>query len=172
MGWKILFSLGWPSFLRWCLNKNIGVEALQTHPSVYEWIMSTKQIETNDLNGSRLAEQGTSFGRCFPQWNSDCHHANPVISKRRKWSSPENKIVIECYLSSEPKTRGYRKRMLSSWLKKNVFWVSEHRLVDQANTIHRNCWMTELEIEELVRNLAEMIVTRRKKEVLMIQVIT
>ena len=62
--------------------------------------------------------------------------------------------------------------MLSSWLTKNVFWVSEQRLVDQANTIHRNCWMTELEIEELERNLAEMIVTRRKKEVLMIQVIT
>ena len=62
--------------------------------------------------------------------------------------------------------------MLSSWLTKNVFWVSEQRLVDQANTIHRNCWMTELEIEELERNLAEMIVTRRKKEVLMIQAIT
>ena len=27
------------------------------------------------------------------------------------------------------------------------------RLVDQANTIHRNCWMTELEIEELEKNV-------------------
>ena len=36
-----------------------------------------------------------------------------------------------------------------------MFWVSEQRLVDQANTIRRNRWMTELEIEELVRNLAE-----------------
>ena len=79
---------------------------------------------------------------------------------------------MECYLLSEPKTRGYRKHMLSSWLKKNVFWVSEQRLADLANTIHRNCWKTELEIEELERNLAEMIVIRRKKEVLMIQVIT
>ena len=34
------------------------------------------------------------------------------------------------------------------------FWVSEQRLVDQANTIHRNSWMTEFEIEELGRNLA------------------
>ena len=41
---------------------------------------------------------------------------NPVISKRRKWTSQENKIVMECYLSSEPKIRGYRKRMLSLWL--------------------------------------------------------
>ena len=30
-----------------------------------------------------------------------------------------------------------------------MFWVSEQRLVDQANTIHRNSWMTELEIKEL-----------------------
>ena len=31
--------------------------------------------------------------------------------------------------------------------------VSEQRLVDQANTIHRNSWMTELEIEELERKV-------------------
>ena len=35
--------------------------------------------------------------------------------------------------------------MLSLWLQKGMFWVSEQRLVDQANTIHRNSWMTELE---------------------------
>ena len=29
------------------------------------------------------------------------------------------------------------------------------RLVDQANTIHRNSWMTELEIEELERKVTE-----------------
>ena len=32
---------------------------------------------------------------------------------------------------------------------KGYFWVSEQRSVDQANTIDRNSWMTELEIEEL-----------------------
>ena len=31
--------------------------------------------------------------------------------------------------------------------------VSEQRLVDQANTICRNSWMTELEIEELERKV-------------------
>ena len=30
-----------------------------------------------------------------------------------------------------------------------MFWVSEQRLVDQATTIRRNSWMTELEIEAL-----------------------
>ena len=33
--------------------------------------------------------------------------------------------------------------------------VSEQRLIQQANTIRRNSWMTELEIEEPERNLAE-----------------
>ena len=30
-----------------------------------------------------------------------------------------------------------------------MFWVSEQKLVDEANTIRRNSWMTEFEIEEL-----------------------
>ena len=49
---------------------------------------------------------------------------------------------MECYLSSKPKIREYRKGM---------FWVSGQRLIDQADTIHRNSWMAELEIEELER---------------------
>ena len=53
---------------------------------------------------------------------------------------------------SKPKIRGYRKRILSLWLQKGMFSVSEQRLVDQANTIRRNSWMTELEIEVLERN--------------------
>ena len=43
--------------------------------------------------------------------------------------------------------------MLCLWLQKGMFWVSEQRLVDQANTIRRNSWMTELEIEELERKV-------------------
>ena len=34
-----------------------------------------------------------------------------------------------------------------------MFLVSEQRLVDQANTIRRNSWMTESEIEELKRKV-------------------
>ena len=34
-----------------------------------------------------------------------------------------------------------------------MFWLSEQRLVDQANTIRRNSWMTELEIEKLERKV-------------------
>ena len=35
-----------------------------------------------------------------------------------------------------------------------MFWKSKQRLVDQTNTIHRNSWITELEIEELERKVA------------------
>ena len=62
---------------------------------------------------------------------------------------------MECYLLSEPKIRGYRKLMISLWLNKVMLWMPEQRLVEQANTILRNSWMTELKIEELESNLAE-----------------
>ena len=98
--------------------------------------MSSNEIETNDVNGSRLAEQGPSSGRCSRQGNIGRHHENPVISKRRKWTNRE--IFMECYLLGEPNIRGYRKRMLSLWVQKGMFWVSEQRLVGQANIIRRN----------------------------------
>ena len=60
---------------------------------------------------------------------------------------------MECYLLSEPKIRGKRKRMLIFWVQNGMFWVSQQRLVDQENTIRRNSWMTELEIEELERKV-------------------
>ena len=83
--------------------------------------MSINEIETNDVNGSRLTEKGTSSGRCSRQANIGRHHVNPVISKIRKWTGQENKIVMECYLLSEPKIRGYRKRILSLWQQKGIF---------------------------------------------------
>ena len=43
--------------------------------------------------------------------------------------------------------------MLSLWVQKGMFWVSEQRLLDQANTVRRNSWMTELEIVELERKV-------------------
>ena len=78
--------------------------------------MSSNEIKTKDVNGSQLTEQGPSSGRCSRQGNIGRHHTNPVISKKRMWTSQENMIVIECYLLSEPKIRGYRNRMLSLWL--------------------------------------------------------
>ena len=68
--------------------------------------MSSNEIETNNVNGSRLAEQGPSSGRCSRQGNIVCHHTNPVISNRRTGTSQVNEIVMECYLLSEPRLEG------------------------------------------------------------------
>ena len=62
--------------------------------------MSSNEIEINDVNGFRLAEQGTLSGRRSRQGNVGHHHANPVIGKKRKWTSQENKIFMVCYLLS------------------------------------------------------------------------
>ena len=132
--------------------------------------MSIKQIETSNLKGSQLTEQESSSGKGSQQENIGRHYVNPVISKRRKWSSQDNKIVIQCYLLSEPKVKGYRKHMLRLLLNKGMFWVSGQRLVDQF--IRVNSWMTELEIEELERNLAENNSCKEEERMLMIQVIT
>ena len=68
--------------------------------------MSSNETKTDDVNGFQLAEQGPSSGRCSQQGNIGRHHANPVISKRGKWTSQENKIIMESYLLSEAKIRG------------------------------------------------------------------
>ena len=59
--------------------------------------MSTNEIETNDMNGSQLTEQGPSSSRYSQQGKIGRHHANPDITKRRKWTSQESKIVIKGY---------------------------------------------------------------------------
>ena len=47
--------------------------------------MSSNEIETIDVDGSWLAEQGPSPGRCSRQGKIGCHYVNPVISKTGKW---------------------------------------------------------------------------------------
>ena len=85
--------------------------------------MSSNKIETNNVNGYKLTEEGPLSGMCSRQANIGCHHANPVLSKRSKWTSQENKIIMERYLLSEsPRSRGYRKHMLSLLLQQGMFW--------------------------------------------------
>ena len=48
-----------------------------------------------------------------------------------------------------------------------MFWVSEQRSVDQANTICRNSWMTKLEIEELERKVtgSDIVIVQETRSV-------
>ena len=54
-------------------------------------------------------------------------------------------------------------------MQKGMFWVSEQRLVDQANTIRRNSWMTELEIDELERKVtgSDSVIVEEARNVLL-----
>ena len=56
---------------------------------------------------------------------------------------------------------------MSLWLQKGMFWLSEQILVDQANTIRRNSWMTELEIEEMERKVpgSDSVIVEDEKSV-------
>ena len=49
--------------------------------------------------------------------------------------------------------RGYRKRMIGIWEEIGVFEISEQRLADQARAIRRNGWLSEVELEEIKREL-------------------
>ena len=54
--------------------------------------------------------------------------------------------VMECYIASQPKLLGYRKRMLSMCLEDDMFWISEKHLLGQANVVRMNRWMREIEL--------------------------
>ena len=48
-----------------------------------------------------------------------------------------------------------------------MLWLSQQRIVDHANTISRNSWMTELEIEELERKVtaSDSVIVEKAKSV-------
>ena len=72
-----------------------------------------------------------------------------------KWEKEVNKIVIECWIRSEPTKRKYRQRMKQIWDEIGVFDVTEQRLADQAKQIITNKWLIDVEIEEIERRCQE-----------------
>ena len=74
-------------------------------------------------------------------------------TSRTNWTKELNKIVMRCYLKSNPKVRGYRKRMHKIWDEMGLFELSEQKLVGQTRVIKTNGWISELELEELNREI-------------------
>ena len=54
---------------------------------------------------------------------------------------------------SNPALRGYRKRMHNIWNERGNTPLTEQRLADQVNNIKKNNWLSELEREEIERQL-------------------
>ena len=70
-----------------------------------------------------------------------------------KWEKAVNKIVTARWLRSEHTKRKYRQRMKKMWDEIGIFPVTEQRLADQAREIRTNKWLTDIEIEEIERQL-------------------
>ena len=69
---------------------------------------------------------------------------------RRKRSQEENRVQKRVWKN------GYRKRMHAIWNEKGMFNVTEQRLVDQKNNILKKKWLSDLELEEIQRNIKDM----------------
>ena len=128
--------------------------------SHYPQMMSANQsLQHNGVNEAGvLDDESPSPGRSSTamQRGPGCHYATAVRSMRRKWSQEGNRVVMECYYRSERGVRGYRKRMHDLWIAKDLFVVTEQRIVDQANQIRKKKWLSDLELEEIQRNVDDV----------------
>ena len=60
---------------------------------------------------------------------------------------------MQCYFKSDPSKRNYRKRMHVIWNKIGGFELTEQKLVGQARAIRTNKWLSDLELEQLQREI-------------------
>ena len=78
---------------------------------------------------------------------------NATGPRRRKWSTNDNRLLMECYFKSRPDERGYRQRMHRIWRQSGGdVPVSEHRLADQVRTIKSKGWFSREELEDIKRH--------------------
>ena len=110
--------------------------------------------ETGTLQGESVAPGRHGVPAPAPAGR---HQATGRTNQRMKWEKEINKIVTECWVTSEPSKRKYRQRMKKIWDEIGVFPVTEQRLADQARQIQVNKWLTDTEIEEIDRRCRDII---------------
>ena len=64
-------------------------------------------------------------------------------------SGKDNKQVIECYYRSKPKINVYRQRMHAIQRDKDMFNMTEQRLIDQQSQIRKKQQLMNLQLEEI-----------------------
>ena len=76
------------------------------------------------------------------------------MGRRAAWAKADNKLLFECYVKSEPESRGYRKRLVALWRgcspREDLKNVSEQRLADQVRQIKVKNWLEKLEQDEII----------------------
>ena len=120
----------------------------------------SNQMETdNGVNDTGTNVEGVTPGR-EPIVQQDGPGRQPATARSRiRWSKEINKVVMECYYLSKPvdengrPVRGYRRRFYNFWRERDIFPVSEQRLCDQQRAIVNNGWLTEVELEQIQRQL-------------------
>ena len=114
--------------------------------------------EINSNNGVKeigTACEGLSPGRCsMEKQRGPGRHQ--TTARRRKWSQIDNRTVMQCFYLSKTGKREYRKRMHSLWMERSMFQVIEQRLVDQANQTQKKKWLSNIELEEIKRNIEDI----------------
>ena len=120
--------------------------------------LSNQGNKNNGVNGTGTTScEGVAPGmHGVPDPASPGHHQETDQTKKRmRWEKALNKIVIECWIRSEPTKRKYRQGMKKIWDQIGVFPVTDQRLADQAMQIRTNKWLTDIEIEEIRRKLEQ-----------------
>ena len=120
--------------------------------------MSVMSNQSFSMNGEK--EAGTNSGEGLPpggcpseqQGGPGCHRTNVKGGRRRKWSQEVNRIVMECYYSSNPEVVGCIERMHMIWKEKEMFDVKKQRFLDQKWQIVTKKWFSVLELNEIKEN--------------------
>ena len=112
-------------------------------------MMNHDDRNINGVNETQAPSEGVTPGRVSRE-QQPAPGRYPATA-RTKWTKAVNKLVMKCYIMSNPGIRGYRKRMISKWKENGGFETSEQRLADQARAIKVNGCLTEMEIEEMKR---------------------
>ena len=117
------------------------------------------------MNGVKEAEtnsgESLSPSRCpTEQQGGPGHHRTTAKGgRRRKWCQEVNRIVMECYYSSNPEVVGCRERMHMIWKAKGILDVKEQRLLDQKWQIVTQKWFLDLELNEIKKKLIGVAVS-------------
>ena len=72
---------------------------------------------------------------------------------RKRWKKEVNKLLIRCFYQSDSTRREYRKQVIPIWRDIGTFEITDQRLVDRARVIRTNEWLTEVKLEEIMRNI-------------------
>ena len=121
--------------------------------------MSNQSVSINSVKEARTnSGEGLPPGRSSTeqQGGPGRHRTTAKGSRRKKWSQEVNRIVMECYYSSNPEVVGYIERMHMTWKEKGMFDVKEQRLLDQKLQIVTEKWFSDLELNEIKERLMDV----------------